>query len=147
MKSVLERNLGFMGYPNYSVDTEGNVWSFGKKTRKGCRKFKVVVDSTGYCIVCLTKDGKCSNKKIHRLVALAFIPNPENKPCIEHINTDKTDNNIKNLRWATYKENCNNPITYNKKVGENCYWYGKHLTEEHKEKISNAKKCQFRKEK
>lgn len=77
MKSVLERNLGFMGYPNYSVDTEGNLWSFGKKTRRGYRKFKLVVDSTGYCIACLTKDGKCSNKKIHRLVALAFIPNPE----------------------------------------------------------------------
>lgn len=50
-------------------------------------------------------------KKIHRLIAEAFIPNPENKPCIDHINTIRHDNRIENLRWATYKENGNNEIT------------------------------------
>lgn len=62
-------------------------------------------------------------RKIHRLVAEAFIPNPEGKPCIDHINTDKTDNTVwlnedgsvnydkTNLRWVTHKENSNNPQT------------------------------------
>ena len=52
-----------------------------------------------------------SGFRIHRAVAELFIPNPENKPCVDHINTDPLDNRVENLRWVTYKENCNNPLT------------------------------------
>ena len=77
----------------------------------------------GYLRLRLTKNGKGKQFQIHRLVAEAFIPNPENKPYIDHINTDRTDNTVwlnedgsinyekTNLRWATNKENCNNPIS------------------------------------
>ena len=58
-----------------------------------------------YCI------GKNYVNKVHRAVAELFVPNPENKPCIDHINGDKHDNRAENLRWCTQQENLNNPIT------------------------------------
>lgn len=67
--------------------------------------------SNGYRTVWLCKNKERKLKKIHRLIAEAFIPNPENKPCIDHINTIRHDNRIENLRWCTYKENGNNEIT------------------------------------
>ena len=67
---------------------------------------------------------------VHHLVALAFIPNPENKPEIDHINCNRFDNRIENLRWVTRLENVNNPLTLkhrreNAKRGEYAYRYGK----------------------
>ena len=64
----------------------------------------------GYLSVCISKDGRIKRTSVHRLVAKAFIPNPLNKPCIDHINANITDNNINNLRWVTVKENNQNPI-------------------------------------
>ena len=48
---------------------------------------------------------------VHKLVAIAFIPNPDNKQCVDYIDTNTFNNNIENLKWATIKENNNNPIT------------------------------------
>ena len=111
MKAILERKLDFLGLEGYSVDTEGNVWSslYGKE--KEIKKLKPMKNSVGYYQVYLPqKCGKYKWFRIHRLVAIAFIPNVENKPSVDHINGDKTDNRVSNLRWVTHKENHNNPI-------------------------------------
>lgn len=71
-------------------------------------------NSNGYLHYIISNEGKYKYVLVHRLIAKNFIPNPENKPCIDHINTIKTDNRLENLKWCTQQENMNNPITYQK---------------------------------
>lgn len=81
------------------------------------RQLRPFTDKDGYQKVILCKEGHKFYAGIHRLVAMAFIPNNENKPCIDHINAITNDNRVENLRWATYKENSNNPIFIAKQTG------------------------------
>lgn len=108
------------GYENlYQISSMGRIRRITKTGKK--KILKQFLDSTtgGYYRVNLCKNGICTKAKPHQLVAQAFIPNPENKPCIDHINTDRADNRVENLRWVTIKENCNNPITqYNYKMAQ-----------------------------
>lgn len=99
------------GYENlYQISSLGRVRRITKTNG-----YKILKQSTnpqsGYIQVALSKNGKCTVYKVHQLVAKHFISNLDNKPCIDHINTDKTDNRVENLRWCTQKENLNNPIT------------------------------------
>ena len=91
------------GFDNYEVSNFGNVRNIKTK-----RILKISISSSKYYIVGLCNNGKRTNKTLHRLIADAFIENPENKPCVDHINNDKLNNNIENLRWATYQENNRN---------------------------------------
>ena len=63
------------------------------------------IDNKGYKSCCLFKDGKRKYMSVHRLVAFNFIDNPENKPCVNHIDGNKLNNNFENLEWCTYQEN------------------------------------------
>ena len=120
----------FEGY--YEVSNMGRVRSLNYKRTGKEKILKNIEDYKGYLEVGLTKNGKRKQFKVHRLVAEAFIPNPENKPCIDHINTIRNDNRIENLRWATHEENSNNPLTKKKmsenhreQIGENNHMYGR----------------------
>ena len=99
-------------FPNeYLVSDDGKVMSI----RSG-RILKPTTDKDGYLYYVLCVNGNRKTIKAHRLVAMAFIDNPHNKPAIDHINGNKTDNRVKNLRWVTNKENTNNPITLKKVI-------------------------------
>lgn len=93
-------------FPNYSITDEGIV--INNKTNK---PLKSSPKGNGYLRVCLWYEGKRYYRTIHRLVAEAFIDNPLSLPEIDHINTDRADNRVENLRWCTTKENMNNPLT------------------------------------
>lgn len=93
------------GYENYSVSSEGRV-----RNDKTGRILKIRSDKDGYELVDLRKNGR-KTFKVHRLVAQAFLPNPEDKECVDHINCVRDDNRMKNLRWCSHHENNSNPLT------------------------------------
>ena len=91
----------------YQVSNMGRVKSFCEKIE---RILSPCPTKKGYYMVHLHKDGKKKNFGIHVLVARAFIPNPENKTTVNHIDGDKTNNRTDNLEWNTQKENQNHAI-------------------------------------
>ena len=90
--------------------------------------------------VVLCKDGKTYPKLVHRLVAFAFIENPDNKPVVDHIDTNPRNNCVENLRWVTTQENCMNPITRkkNSESKKGHPYHGRPLTKEERQKISDS---------
>ena len=103
MKNV----VGYEGI--YGITSCGKVWSYKRK------KFLTPgVNNKGYLYVNLCKDGKVKKYKIHRLVAEAYLPNPNNLPQVDHIDGNKMHNYLNNLQWITNRDNCrksnNKPI-------------------------------------
>lgn len=95
------------GYENlYQISNWGNVMSLRSNKLITPQKNKY-----GYITIKLSKKGEIKTFLLHRLIAETFIPNPENKPYIDHINTNRDDNRLENLRWVTPSENNNNPLT------------------------------------
>lgn len=113
------------GYPHYEVSNIGNVRSLdriipcGLKNRRFRGKpLRMRIKNYGY--VSLTADGISNNFYVHRLVALMFIDNPENKPQINHIDGNKFNNVLSNLEWCTARENLKHAVDtgLNKNKGE-----------------------------
>ena len=97
-------------YPMYKIGNDGTVISmFNNKIR-----IRKPICVHGYYYVNLNKNNIYKRFAIHRLVAEAFIPNPDNKPQVDHIDGDKSNNEVSNLRWVTPSENLLNSNTYYK---------------------------------
>lgn len=144
--------VGYEGL--YQVSDEGFVRSLDRViiTKQNRRMFKKGIilkpeccKSTGYMYINLNKNGKPKHCTVHRLVAQAFIPNPENFDFVNHIDEDKTNNRADNLEWINninnlkysdaWRKGVNNRRDYN---GENNPFYGKHHSEETRKHISEV---------
>ena len=96
----------------YAITEEGQVWSY-----KSNRFLSPTLLASGYLQVELYKNGKGKKFLVHRLVAEAFLPNPEELPQVNHISEIKTDNRVSNLCWMTAKDNDNHG-TRNKRIAK-----------------------------
>lgn len=147
------------GFENYKISNLGRVYS---KPRKGGGGFcKTYINGTGYYTVALTKDSKTIQKTIHRLVAKHFLinENPDEYDIVDHIDRNRLNNNITNLRWVNCKINsmnrtvngsiyvnkrkCKNKeyIYYRVKIGNNNY--GSYKTKKEAEEILREKKQEY----
>lgn len=106
------RNLDFIGYDNYAVTDGGRVWSIKKH-----QWLKSSYNRDGYMQVILYKDGKTRHFYLHRLVALAFLSNPNNLKEVNHKDENKTNNKVENLEWISHIDNANYG-TRNERIGE-----------------------------
>lgn len=121
----------------YEVSNLGNVRSLQFHGKKRVRNMSLSSNRLGYKLVKLRdwKKGICGSYKVHRLVAIAFIPNPDNKPQVDHIDTNPSNNVVTNLRWTTSLENQNNPITL-QRLQKSIIEYNK--SEHHKLKVQQT---------
>ena len=95
-------------YNNYSVNENGEV----RNDISGKIKSAYICKGNGYYYVDLWENNKSKNIPLHRIIAEAFIPNPENKPTVDHADGNRQNNKIDNLRWATYSEQNSRFNTY-----------------------------------
>ena len=96
-------------FPSYYISNFGNI-------KHDNNFLKKCIHSNGYEQVNIRIGNKYVTKLIHRLVAAAFIPNPDNKPCVDHIDGNKRNNYVSNLRWVTPVQNANNINTKNTSI-------------------------------
>lgn len=128
-KEIWKPVVGYEGL--YEVSSIGRIKSLKRIVRNngGYRTTpelikKNSIDRSGYEFVWLwNKSGRIH--RVHKLVALAFIPNIENKPCVDHINGNRRDNRVENLRWCSHKENSNFEIA-RERLSQNAPWRGKY---------------------
>lgn len=101
------KNLGFLGFPLYDICSNGDVISLSYRGGTKEKKLMPHKDTKGYLQVRLRNGNDKRQFIVHRLVAYAFIPNPNNLPQINHKDEDKTNNCVDNLEWCNNKYNSN----------------------------------------
>lgn len=100
----MEQYIKIKDFPDYEVSDHGNV-----RNKKG----KILIsapDQKGYLMVGLRKENKTYTKRVARLVAISFIPNPENKKYVNHIDNNPSNNEVSNLEWNTQAENISHAV-------------------------------------
>jgi hypothetical protein len=131
--------MEIQGYPNYLIYEDGRVYS------KYCNKFmKPWINHENYYNIELTNEKGKKTFKHHRLIAIHFIPNPENKPQVDHKNRITKDNRIENLRWATQCENQQNKgIQKNNTSGIKNISFNKNGLYVYNKMINKTKFCKY----
>lgn len=99
----LENFQDIKGFPNYMINEYGDVYS-----KKLNRLLKIRKNNYGYNTFSLRNNKKTYTKSQHRLLGIQYLPNPDNLPCIDHINRNRLDNSLSNLRWVSYSLNSKN---------------------------------------
>ena len=128
MKEIYKDVKGYEGL--YQVSNLGNIKGLKRQIQVYKNRYRTVpekimtkeIDTSGYLVCNLSINGIRRKKKIHRLVAIAFIPNPQNKPQINHKDGVKSNNKVTNLEWCTSKENMNHAVKSGLKKAT---WLGK----------------------
>jgi len=117
--------MEIQGYPGYLIYDDGRVWSKPRKDSIGRpvkgRFLEPAKNHDGYHRVCLCRDGKQKTFLVSRLVAIHYIPNPENKAEVDHISRNVHDNRVSNLRWVTRQENQENKGMRNDNISGHKY--------------------------
>lgn len=139
---VWEDIEGYEG--GYKVSNKGRVRSLDRRIDSGNKSQKCVgkifvgkVNKFGYLTVTISVNSKKKNLSVHRLVAQSFIPNPKNKPQVNHIDGNKLNNNVENLEWCTAQENIRHAWEnglMKKCEGKNSYLFGMHPDLNHRSK-------------
>jgi hypothetical protein len=119
--------IGFEGL--YMISSHGNVRSLNYNHTKKEKILKPGINGNGYYYVSLCKDGKHNNLRIHRLIAIHFVDNPNNFEYVDHINRNPKDNRISNLRWCTPTTNTQNKT---KMKNASSQYYGVSWNKKHK---------------
>lgn len=143
------KSLDFLGYPNYEVSNFGRVKSLNYRNSKKETILKLRKGGNNeYLNVMLYNNGKGYVCLVHRLVCLAFLENPENLPQVNHKDENKQNNKVDNLEWCNQQHNQNyGTCRERQRLSLKKYYikhknpfYGKHHSEETKQKMSEAKK-------
>jgi len=93
--------MEIQGFPDYTISRDGVITNI----KTGKVKKPTLNQKTGYLFVLLHDGGRKQNITVHRLLATHYIPNPNGFRCVDHINRNKTDNRIENLRWVSHSDN------------------------------------------
>lgn len=109
-------------YVEFTVNTKGEVFNIKTNHLK-----KMTVDNTGYKVFGIWENKKWKKKYLHRFIAQTFIENPLNLKTVDHIDGDKTNNSITNLRWCTQRQNTRNRegVSWRKSKYKGLYWHKK----------------------